>query len=320
VKVWAGVVLAGCLMAVGWSLFVSTIALRGDPTHLIPRELWLEHELRFQVDRYFELIGTFGWNDTPSPVLVYAVWTLLLVAAGVVVAVRGTAAVRLAFVAVLVLLVGLPAATDAIGIGEVSFVWQGRYGLPLAMGLPVLVLIALTTGPPPRRFDPTAMTRVLVLTLVVAQAAAFYWTLVRYVAGRPGSWSAFAGPWSPPGGSVTVLLLLAAGAGALAWWAGWSTGPSAQPAATAVPPGAAIRADHRAATSDHDHRPSTHSRPAAPMRAASARSRSSSTSLSAIATGDRPSTTKPVSPWSTASGAPPEEPATTGSPDADASR
>ena len=64
----------------------------------------------------------------------------------------------------------------------------------------------------------------------------------------------------------------------------------------------------------------TQRRPAAPIRAALAGSASRSLTVAAMAPTSQPSTTSPV--WSsrTVSGAPPERPATTGTPEADASR
>ena len=64
----------------------------------------------------------------------------------------------------------------------------------------------------------------------------------------------------------------------------------------------------------------TQRRPAAPIRAARSGSASRSPTAAAIAPTSQPSTTRPVSPSSTVSGAPPERPATTGTPVADASR
>ena len=64
----------------------------------------------------------------------------------------------------------------------------------------------------------------------------------------------------------------------------------------------------------------THRRPAWPIRAARSGSASRSLTDAAIAPTSQPSTTTPVSPSRTVSGAPPERPATTGTPVAEASR
>ena len=64
----------------------------------------------------------------------------------------------------------------------------------------------------------------------------------------------------------------------------------------------------------------TQRRPASPIRAARSGSASRSLTDAAIAPTSQPSTTTPVSPSRTVSGAPPERPATTGTPVADASR
>ncbi len=64
----------------------------------------------------------------------------------------------------------------------------------------------------------------------------------------------------------------------------------------------------------------TQRRPAAPIRAARSGSASRSLTVAAMAPTSQPSTTSPVSSSRTVSGAPPERPATTGTPEADASR
>jgi hypothetical protein len=289
-RAWSVIVLTCGVLAVGWSLKAHTTGPSGVPLRVIPQEMWLEHEMRFQADRLFELIGTFGWNDTPSPVFVYAIWTMLLAAATAVVIVHGSPVARVAVTGILLLLVALPAATDLIGIGEVSFIWQGRYGLPLVMALPALVLTVLTPDRD-RRVDPLVVTRVLTVTVAGAHVAAFYWTLTRYVSGRPGDWNVLEGPWAPPGGSLAVLFLLLSGMVVLVWWSGWSSLPGRQPVAPEAPVAPSRSAVKRAATASHPHSPSTQDRPAAPSRAASSRSSNSSDSREAMSSADRPSTT-----------------------------
>jgi hypothetical protein len=282
---WAGVVMIGCVLAATWTYAVNTMGVRGAAANGISQTEWLGHEPWFQIVRYFELIGTFGWNDTRSPMLVYAIWTLLLLTAAGVVAVRGNTALRVGFTCVVILLVAVPAMTDFVGLGPVPFMWQGRYGLPVAMGIPILTLVALARGGP-GLIDTPPVLRVLATTIAVGHVAAFYWTLARYVHGRPGGWNVLEGSWSPPGGSALALTLLCAGAGTLAWAAGWSGGSAAQ-----VPLLPASTAENRPATSVQDQWRSTQDLPATPSRVASPGSSSSSDTEEAIASGDRPSTT-----------------------------
>ncbi len=79
-------------------------------------------------------------------------------------------------------------------------------------------------------------------------------------------------------------------------------------------------APSRAARVSQRHWAVTHSRPAAPIAAARSRSVSNSVMASAISPTSRPSTTSPVLLCCTVSGAPPELPAMTGTPVAEASR
>ncbi len=70
----------------------------------------------------------------------------------------------------------------------------------------------------------------------------------------------------------------------------------------------------------HRHCSRTHARPAWPIRLARLGSASGAVTALTTAVRSRPSTTLPVTPLRTVSGAPPELPAMTGSPVAEASR
>jgi hypothetical protein len=289
-RAWAGVAVTGCLLALAWMYTVNMMGLRGSRPRTVSPTVWLDHEPWFLIVRYFEVIGTFGWNDTRSPMLVYGIWTLLLLAAGGVAAARGDARLRISFATVTLLLVALPATSDFVSFGQFSFVWQGRYSLPIAMGIPALALVALARSVTTSVERPAAL-RVLALTIAVGHVAAFYWTLARYVHGRPGGSNVFDGPWSPPGGSALALALLVAGAGTLAWRAGWPNASATHRSAHVVPLDPDSRAENRPATSVQDQWRSTQDLPAVPSRVASPGSSSSSDTEEAMASGDRPSTT-----------------------------
>jgi hypothetical protein len=85
-----------------------------------------------------QTIGAFPLRDEPAPTLVYVVWLIVL---GLLV-VQGfrSAALRVRLVGAGVLLawVAVPLTLTLLSYASEAFAWQGRYALPLAIGLPML--------------------------------------------------------------------------------------------------------------------------------------------------------------------------------------
>ena len=104
---------------------------------------------------YREMIGVFGWTDTPVPSVTLILWT---VAVGLLVLLAlGLTSRRFACLVAATLAVAIVAQAllEAIEAREFGFGWQGRYTLPFAVGLPILAGYALArerrTLPEPRR-------------------------------------------------------------------------------------------------------------------------------------------------------------------------
>jgi len=164
-----------------------------------------------------DLVGRFGWLDTPAPSYVlfaYAVGVGSLVLAACLL----PAPTRQARAALLVALAGLvlvPAVVQAATVTRSGYVWQGRYNLP-AYVLVVLVA-ALLVAPAFDALSARLRGRVVLLAAVAVGAASFA-SLVTFLArnsvGASSSWSALvrSPAWSPPVGStlawVAVCLLV----------------------------------------------------------------------------------------------------------------
>ena len=165
-----------------------------------------------ETDGYLaEMIGVLGWLDTQPPALTQYVWLGLafgLLALGILLGSRRSAATLLAVVAATVLLPVLVQYPSAVAQG---LPWHGRYTLPVAVGIPLLAVVVLGVGALPSRLVPRLTLGVVALT-GVATVAAFVWTLRRYSTGAGGSLRFWSAPWQPPGGSA----LLAVGIGVFA--------------------------------------------------------------------------------------------------------
>lgn len=147
-----------------------------------------------------EMIGVFGWVDTPSPSITYLVW-YAVVGAIVIMAIligsgRHLASLALAIGATL----AVPFALLNLAIRNSGPLFQGRYFLALAVGIPIVAgCVSTQTG---RRKKPAATFSIAVVALTsLAQIAAGYWALRRYLVGSNGPLlptSSIPGAWRPP--------------------------------------------------------------------------------------------------------------------------
>jgi sorbitol-specific phosphotransferase system component IIC len=174
-----------------------------------------------------EMIGVFGWLDTPSPGLTYYLW--LFAVGFLVVLGMALSSLRVAIVTTLVLLVtiALPVVLQTPDALSHGFVWQGRYGLPLAAGVPILAAFGPARRPRALGIHVHRMATVLIVALVIAHGGAFAWALRRYTSGRSGKLAFFvADGWEPPLPIIVLLVAFALGAAVFGWWLHLLSSPS----------------------------------------------------------------------------------------------
>jgi len=202
-------VLAGATLLIGGSP-----GLLGAPLHpTLGFGAALHQVLVLDPSRLEQGIGLFGWTDTPIPHPVTVLWIVL--AAGVcLVGLLRSPRFLLALALLAVAILAMPVLVEIPKINEVGAFWQGRYWLPLLVGIPLAATAASGRGPVGRARavlgSPTvAFARlgavVLVGALVVwAQVAAFLLALHRYTTGlgRPPGTPV---EWTPPGGVAAVV-------------------------------------------------------------------------------------------------------------------
>lgn len=162
-----------------------------------------------------QCIGNFGWLDTPVPMWVVIVWGSC-VAGLVALALALSASCRRALPVLVLSILALPEVLFAPEMNTFSGDWQGRYWLPLAVGIP---LVASTFRWPVRshvhrRTDRERIAPALVLglglVLFAAQLGSFTHALTRYETGlgvRAGAPTV----WLPPGGHDPVVIAFVVG-------------------------------------------------------------------------------------------------------------
>ncbi|NTW39750.1 MAG: DUF2142 domain-containing protein, partial [Cellulomonadaceae bacterium] len=123
------------------------------------------------------MIGNFGWLDTPAPVATTLAWIVaggaLLLAGFAVPAIRRP---RAALVLVVLATVGAPFVLQVPTAADTGLIWQGRYALPLAVGVPLVAGFVLVGRG--AAFDELwrRFTRLCLPLLLVGHVAAFLWT------------------------------------------------------------------------------------------------------------------------------------------------
>lgn len=215
------VALAG-VVAVGWTIYAGTL---DKPDEAFPQ---YEDAGRFLFDVFKaltsyerQMIGVFGWVDTPAPEHVYVIWFALLGFLVLGAFVVGALRVRMVLLLLLLASATIPVVLQYSVAPELGLIWQGRYLLPLMVGLPLVAGAALSASKKWNYTFAGTFPFAVVLALVgVAQVACFWWALHRNVIGYGGPWIGFTPLWQPPLGWITLTLLYVPAIGAWLWIVG----------------------------------------------------------------------------------------------------
>ena len=151
-------------------------------------------------------VGSFGWDNKPIPEAVWVVWAIVFVVLLCVGLYRSGRSRRALPVLALAIIV-LPVIFESPTIDIHGIWWQGRYWLPLLVGVPLVALSKIRTREEVHRRadDRTTVVGVVVLgvILIVAQIWTFIFVLQWYEHGL-GAAPGTAGRWAPPGGAAFV--------------------------------------------------------------------------------------------------------------------
>jgi hypothetical protein len=177
---------AGAALTLAWVLYAD--GLGGMFGARVPAGEHLGVYLLGQLDDYlWQAVGIFGWMDNGPVMAVVLPWLAIVVAlvtVGVLFARRRSSV--LVLLGLCVTSVVLPALLQAPSARTDGVAWQGRYGLPVLVGVPVLAVVVARRWFP-RHAEPTR--RLVAGSAVVvagALALAQLDTLQRYVVGDSG--------------------------------------------------------------------------------------------------------------------------------------
>lgn len=209
---WIGGLVAAGLFSIGWTLAGGSLSgqAEGSDAPLVNAG-FLEgflYMLRQVPGTFQQAVGYFGWLDTPLPSFAYwlfygalgALLLLALTASG-----RREWRVVLAVIAAAVL---VPALVQGYSVGQTGIIWQGRYGLFLYIGIPIVAAWTLSGRSASRvAFLSIRFTAIMVPVLAIFGAAAYVFVLRRNVVGldRPIAAMLSDPEWQPPLGWIPLV-------------------------------------------------------------------------------------------------------------------
>jgi hypothetical protein len=221
-RLWALIVVASVGAQAAWVIIVKPLdaSLLGRTRVDVPASEVVRNSLGASFSRYREMIGVFGWLDTPSPALTFIMWTAgigFLVFLAVAWGRRSHVTVIVGLVAatiVVPIVLESPAYRDVGGV-----FWQGRYTLPLAVGIPIVAAMAVSWSEPGRTFMRRRLVLAVAAALVIAHVLAFAQNLRRYTQGYDGEIQYWKDPlWAPPLSPLLLTIAYTAAVIAFVWW------------------------------------------------------------------------------------------------------
>lgn len=218
----AGITAVGVAGAVAWILLLRSFdSFLGIPQPDLTTADAAKQSLGKLPLRLEDLVGRFGWLDVSLPQVVTVVWGLAVVVLLIGGLWFGRGRQRVALVLATVTVLAMPIAAEAYRASKYGFIWQGRYTLPIAVGVPVLATLAVGQRPTvARRLAPTATVisaSIAACTHVTAHVVA----MRRYITGADAPLLEYLGEstWTPP--LLSPWTLLVGCVIVFVGWAGW---------------------------------------------------------------------------------------------------
>jgi len=197
VRIWVAAAIASLVASAAWLLSIQSAYPLSD------RPSGLAHALGLQPFFLEQTVGVFGPNDTVLPAGLDLVWAAAVVLLLVALVGYGRPVERGVVATVLVGALVLQVSAEGLSIPPIGYAWQGRYTMPLLVGVPVLcggLVGGRGRSGPPVRLERWA--RWAGAGLVAVQAIAF-WSVLRHHAGHGRAEQGLVGAlfdprWRPP--------------------------------------------------------------------------------------------------------------------------
>ena len=213
---WTGAVIAVCVLLAGaWDATQNTqgIVAEVNPYYTAAKGAYIT--LTQTPIFLTQMLGLNGWNDVHVPTATTALWYGAVFALLLAAIVLGNRRERLALVLVTVLTLVFPIVFEAESGAAYGVGWQGRYMLPLAVGIPMLSgeVLGRKLGAVPWKGVSSALATTVGATIAVAYLCEVWWAWRRYAQGLGAESFLVPRPslWAPPVGWPFVLALAVLG-------------------------------------------------------------------------------------------------------------
>lgn len=211
------IVLVTSATTVFWILVRKSMIGTGIPTYASTP---LRTAILMSVDKLnaelAQMIGFFGWLDTPAPGIVYPVFLAALGGIGVLALAVGGRRLGIVMALLTAAVVVIPVVLEVMTYKTDAFPWQGRYTLPIAAGIPLLLGLVAADARRPIAMAPRRGTLAFAAAFGVVHAFSLVAAVNRYIKGS-GTYFGFrpvAGSWAPPVPLFLLCLAMLAAIGA----------------------------------------------------------------------------------------------------------
>ena len=235
-----GAVTAAALGAFAWS--VSSNVLITSQVNYPEYTFWHAAAYTLGKSRLYldSMVGLFGWLDVRPPAETQFLWMALGFGIAAAAVLAGRRRDKLAVIGLMVAVIALPILAQAKQAAHLGYIWQGRYLLAVAVGVPLLATTVLARRPVAkrtRRFATRRTAVILMMLYLVDAFVIFYGVYWRYAIGSHHFWFSLDPSWTGPGGMLLEIVLYCAGAALLASLvlAGFPAGSGAEPAEPKAP-------------------------------------------------------------------------------------
>ncbi len=223
-RLWSAGVAISCLTGAAWSIVFKVGDGSYATKHYTATEA-LGYELTAKLPWYLEqTVDGFGtsYQDTLPPAVILIAWAMALGLLLVTALAWGNAAQRRRLAALIAFTLSIPIVVDVATVNKLHFPSQGRYILPIAVGIPLLAAFTVGCTGGMSTSQQAAIVRVMILMLLPFQLYSLVYVMDRWQSGLgPGlSVDPLRGTWHPVTGSALPLLMMTLGLialGMLAW-------------------------------------------------------------------------------------------------------
>ena len=200
-RITAAVMAIGAVAAGGWVLWSKVYdSVAGAPIVGLTLGSALRESWSRLPTRLHEMIGYFAWLEVPAPRSLLVLWTILIAGLVIGALVLGTWRQRGVLVALAAFAVAFNVVPEALSASRHGFIGQGRYALPVAVGVPILAAWIVTARAHPGQLWWRRASIVLVSGWALGQSLGQAALLRRHVVGNANDLFAFIGGtgWEPP--------------------------------------------------------------------------------------------------------------------------